>query len=165
MARPDWINSDQNLMEGVDVVSSILEGLPLKDGCIDSISSQHALQEIDIHSQVGVLQELRRVLREGGVLRLALPDLDRAIEAYRQGEGDYFAAHTWATLSGNFVTHILWHNFTRTLFTVEFAEELLRLAAFTHVEHVGFGVTISRHPEIVELDDREWESLFVEAVR
>src|SRR5689334_23411956 len=34
--------------------------------------------------------ELRRVLKPGGILRLGLPDMDKAIDAYRAGDVDYF---------------------------------------------------------------------------
>ena len=38
-------------------------------------------------------------------------------------------------------------------------------AGFSRVDHLSFKKTASRYPEIVELDNREQESLFVEAVK
>ena len=47
----------------------------------------------------------------------------------------------------------------------DFIEELLYRAGFRRVERCSYGQTASEHGEIVELDDRESESIFVEAVK
>jgi hypothetical protein len=111
------------------------------------------------------MAELRRVLKPGGVLRLGLPDLDQAIDAYRAGRRDYFIPREWETLGGDFITHILWYSETSTLFTGEFTDELLRRAGFARVARVAHGVTQSGFPEIVELDHREHESFYVETFK
>jgi hypothetical protein len=107
------------------------------------------------------------VLRDGGVLRLGLPDLDRGFRAYVEGDRDYFLVPDAdaRSLGGKLVTQLLWYGHTRSLFTVDFIEELLRRAGFDEVVHCGFKETKSPFPEIVELDDRERESMFVEAVK
>ena len=55
------------------------------------------------------LRELLRVLRPGGVLRLGLPDLDRAIEAMASKSREYFWADEWEAVSGSFVTQVTDH--------------------------------------------------------
>ena len=50
-------------------------------------------------------------------------------------------------------------------FPPEFVEELLGRSGFAAVHHVGYRQTRSPYPGIVELDNRERESLFVEARR
>ncbi|MGH2685881.1 MAG: hypothetical protein ACRDJP_10500, partial [Actinomycetota bacterium] len=133
----------------------------------DYISSQHALQEVPFPALVRVLRELRRVLRPGGVLRLGVPDADRAIEAYRSGSRDHFVVpdEDARSLGGKFVVHILWYSHSRVMFTADFLEELLERAGFSRVEWCGFRQTASPFPEIVDLDQRENETLFVEAVK
>ena len=160
-----WINSDIVAGEGVDIRCDILQGFPLEDDYLDYISSQHGLQDLRIYDQIPAMKELRRVLKPRGVLRLALPDFDRAIDSYRAGRQDHFLVRDWDTLSGNFITHVLWHNLTQTLFTYSFAEELLKKAGFDLVRQVGFRETLSNHAEIVELDARKDESFFLEAVK
>ena len=164
--RPSgWINSDLKERPGIDISCNILEGLPLGDESIDYISSQHTLPELKIYDQVYALRELRRVLKPLGVLRLSLPDLDKAIAAYQSGRRDYFLIWDWETISGNFITQVLWYNLIYTPFTYEFAEELLRKAGFKDVRRVGYRQTASPYPEIVELDNREEESFYVEAFK
>jgi len=60
---------------------------------------------------------------------------------------------------------MLWYGYSRMLFTADFIEELLLGSGFTSVDHCGYGKTASVHPQIVELDNRERESLFVEATK
>jgi predicted SAM-dependent methyltransferase len=164
---PGWINSDIKEGPGIDISCDITEGLPLATDSIDYAVSVHALPEIPYLVVHDVLQELRRVLKVGGYLRLALPDLDKGIDAYRRNDRFYFLVpdDDARSIGAKFITHMIWYGYTRTLFTRDFAEEILRNAGFRHVEHVGFQHTASPYPEIVELDDREAESLFVEAIK
>lgn len=161
---PGWINSDVKPGAGTDLVADIREGLPLETGSVDYAVSIHALPEFSFPELVPVLEELRRVLAPGGTLRLALPDLDRGIDAYRSGDESYFkvSPEEARSLGGRFVVQMLWYGWSRSLFTTDFALELLEKAGFTDVRACSFGVTASGIPEIVELDNREEESLFVE---
>jgi hypothetical protein len=60
---------------------------------------------------------------------------------------------------------MLWYGDSRSLFTYEFIEELLKKAEFHQVKRCGYKQTASPFKEIVALDNRERESLFVEAVK
>ena len=161
---PGWINSDVKAGDHVDLVADVREGLPLETGSVDYAVSIHALPEFPYPELVPVLEELRRVLVPGGTLRLALPDLDRGIAAYLAGEEDYFKVgpEEVRSLGGRFAVQMLWYGWSRSLFTADFALELLEKAGFTDVRACAFGETASGIPEIVELDNREDESLFVE---
>jgi len=160
-----WINSDAKRAPGVDLVADIRDGLPLAEGSIDYAVSVHALPELSYREQLPALRELLRVLRPGGALRLVLPDLDRAIDAYRQGRRDHFEvpAEEAGSDGGRFISHILWFGYSRTLFTVDFAAELLERAGFEQVERCTHRRTGSPFGGLIELDNREWESLYVEA--
>jgi predicted SAM-dependent methyltransferase len=163
--EPGWINSDVKDGPGIDMSGDIRDGLPLEDASIDYVVSIHALPELPLPDQVPALRELRRVLVDGGVLRLALPDLDRGIRAYQAGDASYFLVsdEDARSLGAKFVTHMLWHGYTRTLFTADLVEELLERAGFARVRPCAFRETASGIPDIVSLDNRERESLFVEA--
>ena len=165
--EPGWINSDIKEGPGIDISCNILEGLPLESDSLDYIVSIHALPMIPYPDVVSVLEELRRVLKPGGVLRLSLPDLDKGIRAYQQNERDYFFIPDDETksISGKLIVQLIWYGYSRTLFTYEFAEELLRKAGYKMVRHCGYKETYSPFSEIVSLDNRERESFFVEAVK
>lgn len=162
---PGWVNCDIKLAPCVDVSCDIRHGLPFSDGAFDCIVSIHALQEIPHFDLVPTLQELRRVLKPGGVLRLCLPDFEKALDAYNRGDKSYFLIpdEDARTLSGKLIVQMLWYGWSRTLFTFEYIEELLQQAGFRAVNRCGYRLTAGDDPDIVELDNREDESIFVEA--
>jgi hypothetical protein len=60
---------------------------------------------------------------------------------------------------------MIWFGYSRSLFVHDFVEELLERAGFTQVNRCRYRQTGSPWPDIVELDNRERESLFMEAVK
>ena len=62
------------------------------------------------------------------------------------------------SLGSKFVVHLIWYGYTRT-FTHDFMEEHLYKAGFTRVDRCAYRETRSPYPGIVELDNREEESL------
>jgi hypothetical protein len=107
------------------------------------------------------------VLKPGGVLRLCLPDLLKGIDAYRRGDRDYFLIpdDDARSLGAKLITQLIWYGYSRTLFTSEFIEEILIKAGYRSVVHCKYMQTASPFKEIVELDNREPESLYVEATK
>ena len=164
---PGWINSDVKQGPGIDLSCDIRDGLPLADESIDYVVSIHALPEVPYPDLVPTLAELRRVLRPEGVLRLALPNLENAMDAYRSGDRDYFLIPDtdMRSLGGKLITQLMWYGYSRTMFVPEFSEELLHKAGFSVVRHVSIGQTHTEHRDIVSLDNRPEESFFVEAIR
>ena len=162
-----WINSDRKARPGVSLCCDIRAGLALRDASLDYVVSIHALQDLPHREVLPALGELRRVLRPGGVLRLGLPDLDRAIAAYQAGNRRYFLIpdDEVRSLGGKLAVQMLWYGALRSMYTTEFTEELCQRAGFTGIARCEFRRTASRYPEIVELDNRPEESLFVEAGR
>jgi predicted SAM-dependent methyltransferase len=167
VGEPGWINSDIKEGPRIDISCDITQGLPLETDSIDYAVSIHALPEIHYDDQVTVLRELRRVLKPGGPLRLALPDIERSIAAYQRGDRSFYLIpdDDMKTLGGKFILQLIWYGYAKTFFTRDFIGELLEKAGFSRIEHVAFRRTASPHPGIVELDNREEESLFVEAYK
>jgi SAM-dependent methyltransferase len=162
-----WLNLDWRAQEGVELCCDLRGRLPLADRCIDYAVAIHVLQDLAWADIPVALAELHRVLRPAGVLRLGVPDLDRAIEAYQRGDAAYFyVPDTDArSLGAKLVTQIVWYGSVRTPFTFGFAHELLTNAGFSRIARSAFRRTDSAHAQIVELDNRERETLFVEAVK
>ena len=115
-----------------------------------------------------MLQELRRVLKTGGVLRLSLPDFEKALQAYTENDPHYFLIpdEEMKSRGGKLITQLLWRGAIRTIFITDFVEEMLFKAGFSQVHRCSFQTTQSQFgDEILELDDRPKESLFIEAVK
>ena len=162
-----WLNSDQKVGPGIDLSGDIRDGLPLDNDSMDYIVSIHALEEVPYSDLLPVLRELRRVLKPNGTLRLSLPDLDKGIQAYLRQDRDYFLIpdDEVSSLGGKLIVQLIWYGYSRTLFTYDFIEELLHKAGFRAVTQCRYQETHSPHAEIVELDNRERESLFVESIK
>ena len=165
--KPGWINSDIKAGPGVHLVADIRDGLPLESDSIDYAVSIHALQEFSYPEIVPVLQELRRMLKPDGVLRMGLPDLIKGIAAYQAYNRRYFLIpdEEVKSIGAKLVVQLVWYGYNKTVFTSEFIEEMLLKAGFKRVDHCRYKETVSPFPEILQLDNREEESLFVEAVK
>ena len=161
-----WVNSDIQHYPGVDVVADVLHGLPFADNEFDIIVAIHVLPEIPYRDMDATLRELYRVLKPGGTLRLSLPDLEKAVLAWRNRDIDYFFLipdEQIKTLTGKMIVQLLWYGQSRCLFTREFMAEMLSRNGFTGIADCTYRETRSDRPGIVELDDREIESFFIEA--
>src|SRR5437763_3688327 len=151
--EPGWINSDRKTAPGIDISCDIRQGLPIADASLDYIVSIHALQELPYPDLVPALSELHRVLRPGGVVRLGLPDLDKAVAAYRRGDRDFFLIpdDDMRSVGGKLIAQLVWYGYSRTVFVPEFVEELLLRAGFSEIHHLKVGETASPFPDIVDL--------------
>ena len=59
--------------------------LPMfKDNSVDLIYASHVLEYFDRVEVLAVLKEWKRVLKKGGILRLAVPDYEALIKVYRK---------------------------------------------------------------------------------
>ena len=69
--------------------------LPVDSGSVEVLYSSHMLEHLD-HEEVGIfLEEAKRLLRPGGIIRLALPDIRKHVEDYLlTNDADQFIAAT-----------------------------------------------------------------------
>ena len=61
---------------GVDLVADISKRLPIEDGVAEVVYASHVLEHFPHAQTLDRLRDWRRVLREGGQLFVAVPDLD-----------------------------------------------------------------------------------------
>lgn len=70
------------------------KGLPYPDQTVDGVYSEHLFEHLTQAEGLGFLRECRRVLKPGGVVRIAMPDLDEIVNRYVsedwRGDGDMF---------------------------------------------------------------------------
>ncbi|SHN72988.1 class I SAM-dependent methyltransferase [Desulfovibrio litoralis] len=80
-----WINidnnSDNNINE-LDLHWDLRYKLPFPDNSVDFVFHEHFLEHLTVQEALSSLKDTLRVLKPGGVLRVAMPDLRQAVSDY-----------------------------------------------------------------------------------
>lgn len=147
---PGWINVDL-VGASADFAWDLKLGLPFADNSIEAIAHEHLLEHLPVSAGMGLHQECLRVLKPGGVLRVAVPDAGAVLRSYG-GSGDMLAVNAMFYGWGH-----------RMMYDADLLIRLLRRAGFPVAEHRQFGD--SRIVPCPDSDARRTESLYVEAVR
>jgi ubiquinone/menaquinone biosynthesis C-methylase UbiE len=160
-----WLGFDLN-DHGHNLVGDVLDGLPFPDYHFEMIAAHHSIQMIRFDDLQRGLGELRRVLKVGGVLRISVPDAELAVHRFLDGWDQFpISEEIERTKPGRFLRYLLWHGDARSAFTFESLTDALNRAGFQNVRRCQFRQTYSEYPEMVDLDTRAGESLFVEAIK
>lgn len=165
--RPGWWNCDRDWYPGLDWQGDILDGVPLPDGSADAVFAGHVLQMVAWVDLPRFLAEVRRLLAPGGVFRVVVPDISRAVEAWLAGNRRWFpiAEELEPSVAGAFSLYVTQAGATRSIFPQGYLHEVLYRAGFSQVRVCRVGVTYLGEGWIVELDSRADESMFVEATK
>jgi|SRR5829696_4972434 len=85
---PGWHEVRLDVDPGVkpDVIASITDMSPVADGSVDAVFSHHNIEHVFFHEVPIAMGEFLRVLRPGGELLLATPDLQSVAEAIAAGK-------------------------------------------------------------------------------
>lgn len=141
---PDFIHVDLCDMEHIDYKSNIDDLSMFDDESTSLIYSSHSFEYFNRKEVVGVLKEWVRVLKPGGMLRLAVPDFDSLIKVYQKtGEvekilGPLYGQMDIETPNGN---QMLYH---KTVYTFDSLRKLLNNNGFKNVKRYDWQDTIHK---------------------
>ena len=146
--------------------------IPCPAGSAAAVYSSHMIEHLDRAEARAFLTEVRRVLQPGGVVRIAAPDLSRLVSDYvASGDADGFVAGShmgldrpsglrgWLTWVVTGPRHHLW------MYDGESLTRLLRETGFADATVVPPGSTCIADPGLLDLREREAESVYAEAIR
>ncbi|HME46304.1 MAG TPA: methyltransferase domain-containing protein [Syntrophorhabdales bacterium] len=132
---PGMINVDGNLFRKKDIWLDVTLGLPFQDNSLQGIYSSHLLEHLSVQQVRRLLKECHRALKPGGALRLVVPSLEYAIQAYIQDKPASLPdwPDEYRSIGGRFNNLMLCRNQHATLLDFTFLEELLKDAGFSLV--------------------------------
>lgn len=81
---PGFVNIDREA--GADVRCDVTRGLPYDDSTVEGIYSEHFIEHLSQKDIINFLRECRRVLKPGGRIRIATPDLDDLVRQYVEND-------------------------------------------------------------------------------
>jgi SAM-dependent methyltransferase len=146
-----FVNVDLLEAPGVDVVADVSGRLPFDDGSVDLLYASHVLEHLPTARVSEVLREWRRVLRDGGRILIAVPDLERIAHLLVSRSGWFTPPNQpWVGLVYGGQKDGL--DFHKTGFSSPWLAALLHDAGFGSTERV------ERFPEI-GANDASWSPL------
>ena len=80
--KENWINIDINSTIKVDLLHDASKPFPYIDNSIDFIYNEHFIEHLSLEDGIKFINEMYRILKKGGVMRIACPDLDLIIDQY-----------------------------------------------------------------------------------
>jgi predicted SAM-dependent methyltransferase len=101
----DWINLDLAPVDGSVRRWDATQALPFADTSFDAVYHSHLLEHLPRPQALPFLRECQRVLRPGGVLRMAVPNLEAIARLYLyslddawNGDKEATAHHRWLVM-------------------------------------------------------------------
>jgi len=100
-----WVNLDFNSANPEVIKHDLRAPLPFSDHSFRAVYHSHVLEHLKASEGEYLLRECVRILEPGGILRIAVPDLESIIRAYitalddvRAGKKDAISHHEWLLL-------------------------------------------------------------------
>ena len=148
---PGFVHIDLAEFDYVRYHQDVRDLSRFSDDSIGLIYACHVLEYFDLQEAAGALREWRRVLKPGGVLRLAVPDFDKLTQVYHQHEGGLASVlgplYGRMPMSGKLIYH-------KTVYDYESLSYLLRVLGFHGIHRWDWRKT--EHSEIDDCSQAYW---------
>ena len=144
-----WLNTDLHGYGRDDLVFlDVRKRFPIPDAAFDLVYSEHMLEHLTYLEGQSCLRESFRVLRPGGVIRIATPSLERLARLYEGGELQEryvrWAVETLEPETDEPLPGVVINNFFRSwghrfIYDAQTLRHALAEAGFVDVEESGVG--------------------------
>lgn len=139
----DWVHidgGDYSHLDGYDIAH-----LNFEDNSVDLIYASHVISYFDRDQIVILLKEWKRVLKSGGVLRLAVPDFEAMSKLYFEGKFalDSFLGPLYGKMKMGEL--VIYH---KTVYDFESLKEVLECVGFNNIQRYDW-----RKTEHAQFDD------------
>jgi predicted SAM-dependent methyltransferase len=164
------VNIDGNLFRKKDMWLDVTLGLPFPDNSLQGVYASHVIEHFDDKCVRRLFGEVYRVLKPGGAVRLIVPSLEYAIDAYVSGGIEKMPdwPHKYDSAGGRFNNFMLCQNQHFMMFDLSLLEELLSEAGFSNIVRESL-----QHSDYFKNEHMQFESdpslkdvsLYIEAVK
>jgi predicted SAM-dependent methyltransferase len=103
--HPGWINLDAVPSSPAVLAHDLRLGIPFPDRSFELVYHSHVLEHFSKEKAPAFIKDCYRVLQPGGVLRIAVPDLERIVRGYLQalenaleGQSEWQHHYEWMML-------------------------------------------------------------------
>ena len=152
--------------------ADVTRQIPVPTNSSEVVYSSHMLEHLDREEAMVFLQEVKRVLATGGIIRLALPDLEKKVKSYvADADADSFVTSTYMcvarprSLPQRLQTLVVGTRHHQWMYDGKSLCKTLTGAGFSDARTFAPGETRIHDPAPLDLFERSDESVYVEAVK
>mgnify|MGYP000966798747 CR=1 FL=1 len=142
------------LIENNFIYHNLEYGLPFLSNSANYIYSSHLLEHLFLEDAQELLKEMYRVLKDDGIVRICVPDLDYAIQLFQKDKQE--ALNYFFTSS-----NVGYHSRHKYMYDFKLLKQVLEKAGFNDIKKYCYKE--GNVPDIGILDNRPEETIFVEA--
>ena len=178
---PGWLNCDK-FVAGADIYLNVYSKFPFADNTFNKAYSEHLIEHLNVDKVHHFLHEIYRTLRPGGILRLTCPDFDKFVLAYVNKDKSFYdkvlpnfewkkESHpdlTWVLRSqaSPLVAYTVKDYFNhKWMYDFATLESCLHEVGFTKVVKQEFQQSIDEECASLDGESKEFESLYIDAVK
>lgn len=142
---PGFIHIDVNKFPHIDYVHDIRTLPMIKNNSVELIYFCHGIEYFDRIEVKKVLKEWKRVLKKGGILRLAMPDFETLVNVYKKSKdlnsviGPLYGR--WEVQSSKNKTDVLYH---KTVYDFASIKKVLEETGFHKVKRYNWKNTVHK---------------------
>lgn len=169
--KEGWINIDNNSDENVvklDLNWDLRNPLPFPEDSVDYIFNEHFFEHLTVEEGQAAMKDFSRVLKKGGVMRIAMPSLEAAVQDYLDPKWKkkpyikHFGLTFIETPAELLNMSFRWWGH-KWLYDWEELERRLKQAGFKKIKRAKHSV--SKHPQLNDLETREESILIAEVTK
>lgn len=158
-----WLNIDlARPGRRLDLRWDLRRPVPFSEGSVEAIFAEHLLEHLTVGQGLGIVQECRRLLRPGGVLRIGVPDLERYIGSYRGTDSLLAEVRPGRPTVALAFCEVFYRYGHRSMYDFDTLQAMCVEAGFGEVHRCQFGK--GRIQPCPDSQARRPETLYVEAV-
>lgn len=151
------------------ILADVTKRIPYANNSVDVIYTSHMVEHLDRAEVLLFLAEAHRVLKEGGILRIAVPDVKRIVESYLEHKdadrliSDLYLAVPKPRGIARLITMLVGARHHHWMYDDQSLIKLLESHGFVSAVSLAPGQTTIEEPGALNLAEREEASIYVEA--